>query len=66
MTGFRDAELVETLKKMGAKVGASVSKNTFILLVKDKDEDTGKAEEARKLEVPLMTPEEFREKYLNK
>jgi NAD-dependent DNA ligase len=66
MTGFRDAELGEILKKLGTKVGASVSKNTFILLVKDKDEDTGKAEEARKLNVAIMTPEEFKKKYLNK
>jgi hypothetical protein len=35
------------------------------LLVKDKDEDTGKADQARKLNIPLMTPYEFREKYLN-
>ena len=66
MTGFRDAELGENLKNLGAKVGASVSKNTFIVLVKDKEEDTGKAEEARKLNVVLMTPEEFKHKYLNK
>jgi NAD-dependent DNA ligase/DNA polymerase/3'-5' exonuclease PolX len=66
MTGFRDAELGENLKNLGAKVGASVSKNTFIVLVKDKEEDTGKADEARKLNVVLMTPEEFKHKYLNK
>jgi len=65
MTGFRDAELGEILKNLGAKVGASVSKNTFILLTKDKDEDTGKAEEARKLNVTIMTPDEFKHKYLN-
>ena len=64
MTGFRDAELVDTLKNLGAKIGASVSKNTFVVLTKDKDEDTGKAEEARKLEVPLMTPDDFKVKFL--
>jgi NAD-dependent DNA ligase len=65
MTGFRDAELLDILKNLGAKVGASVSKNTFVVLTKDKDEDTGKAEEARKLNVAIMTPEEFKDKYLN-
>jgi NAD-dependent DNA ligase len=64
MTGFRDAELVDTLKNLGAKIGSSVSKNTFVVLTKDMDEDTGKAEEARKLEVPLMTPDDFKVKYL--
>jgi len=65
MTGFRDAELGENLKNLGAKITGSVSKNTFVVLTKDKDEDTGKAEEARKLNVAIMTPEEFKHKYLN-
>jgi DNA ligase (NAD+) len=64
MTGFRDAEIQDALKNIGAKLGSSVSSKTFIVLVKDKDEDTGKAGEARKLGVPLMTPEEFRKKYM--
>ena len=64
MTGFRDAEIQDAIKNVGAKLGASVSSKTFIVLVKDKDEDTGKAEEAKKLGVPLMTPEEFKKKYL--
>lgn len=64
LTGFRDATLQNQLKEIGAKVGSSVSKSTFIVLVKDKDDDTGKAAEARKLEIPLMTPDEFKEKYL--
>ena len=64
MTGFRDAQIQEAIKNVGAKLGSSVSKNTFIVLVKDKDEDTGKAADARKLGVTLMTPEEFTKKYL--
>jgi NAD-dependent DNA ligase len=64
MTGFRDAEIQEAIKNLGAKLGSSVSSKTFIVLVKDKDEDTGKAEEARKLGITLMTPEEFKKKYL--
>jgi NAD-dependent DNA ligase len=64
MTGFRDVELINELKEIGARIGSSVSSKTFVVLVKDKDEDTGKAAEARKLGVQLMTPEEFRTKYL--
>jgi NAD-dependent DNA ligase/DNA polymerase/3'-5' exonuclease PolX len=64
MTGFRDAQIQEDIKNVGAKLGSSVSKNTFIVLVKNTDEDTGKAADARKLGVPLMTPEEFVKKYL--
>jgi NAD-dependent DNA ligase len=64
MTGFRDTDLLNKLKEVGAKIGSSVSSKTFIVLVKDKDEDTGKATEARKFNIPLMTPNEFKNKYL--
>ena len=64
ITGFRDAVLQDEITKKGGKIGSSVSKNTFVVLVKDKEEDTGKAEEARKLSIPLMTPTEFKSKYL--
>jgi len=64
MTGFRDTTIIEALKNIGAKLGLSVSKNTFAVLVKDLDEDTGKASEAKKLGIPLMTPAQFIEKYL--
>ena len=59
MTGFRDKELMEKIKANGGDIGDSVTKNTFVVLVKNKDEDTGKADQARKLGIPLMIPEEF-------
>jgi NAD-dependent DNA ligase len=65
MTGFRDESLSEALKSVGAKLGSSVSSKTFAVLVKDKEEDTGKANEARKLGIPLYTAEEFKSKYFN-
>jgi NAD-dependent DNA ligase len=64
MTGFRDTELQNELKTLGAKLGTSVSKSTFVVLVKDLEEDTGKAEDAKKLGIPLMTPAAFKAKYL--
>lgn len=64
MTGFRDTKIIEALKNVGAKLGSSVSKNTFVVLVKDLEEDTGKAFDAKKLGIPLMTPSQFVEKYL--
>ena len=64
MTGFRDTALQEKLKEIGANHSSSVSSKTFVVLVKDKDEDTSKANEARKLGVPLMTLQEFLSKYL--
>jgi hypothetical protein len=41
----------------------NVSKNTFVVLVKDLEEDTGKANDARKIGVPLITPDGFKKKY---
>jgi NAD-dependent DNA ligase len=64
MTGFRDASIQQAVKDVGAKLGSSVSKNTFLVLVKDLEEDTGKAADAKKLGIKLMTPEEFKAQYL--
>ena len=64
MTGFRDAELIELLKNVGAKLGSSISKNTFVLLVKDLEQDTGKALEAKQLGIPIMTKDDFTNKYM--
>ena len=63
MTGFRDAGLQLKLKEVGAKLGSSVSSKTFVVVVKNKDEDTGKAAEARSLQIPIMLVDEFCAKY---
>ena len=60
-----DQLLLEAIKKKGGILGSSVSKKTFVVLVLDKDESTGKADQARSLSIPLMTPEEFKTKYIN-
>ena len=67
MTGYRDAQLKEQVLSLGAKMGSSISKNTFMVLVKDQnalDDDTGKLLEAKKLGVPIMTHDDFIKKYL--
>ena len=63
MTGTRDAGVIDALKKVGAILGSSVSKNTVVVVAKSADEDSGKANEARKLGIPIMTPSEFLSKY---
>jgi NAD-dependent DNA ligase len=65
MTGFRDKNLVDELKKVGAKNASSVSKNTFVLIVKDKEDKSGKILDAEELKIPIMTVEEFRHHYLS-
>ena len=66
LTGTRDKDIIEFLKNVGAKQSSSVSKTTFLVIAKNKDEDTGKAEEARKLTVPIMSVEDFTKTYLKK
>jgi len=60
LTGTRDKELMAALKAVGAVLGSSVSKNTFAVIAPSLEEDTGKAEDARRLGVPLYTPSTFR------
>lgn len=64
MTGFRDKALAAEIEAKGGEISGSVSKNTFVLLVKNKDDDSGKIDKAKELGIPLMTPDEFREAYL--
>jgi NAD-dependent DNA ligase len=66
LTGTRDKEIIEFLKNVGANQGSSVSKNTYLVIAKNKDDDTGKAEEARKLDIPIMNVEEFIQQFINK
>ena len=62
MSGFRSNELKEALKNVGAKLSGSVTKDTFVLL--SKKAGTGKAKEAVRLGVKVMTPDDFVEQYL--
>jgi NAD-dependent DNA ligase len=59
MTGFRNKDLEEKLKKMGAKIGSSVSKNTYMVIAKDKEDETGKVLEAKKLGIKIVNVDEL-------
>jgi len=61
-TGIRNKDLETKLKSIGAKIGSSVSKNTFIVIVGE-DTETGKAADAKKLDIPIMNIEEFKKQY---
>ena len=63
MTGFRDKDLEKKIIEVGAEIASSISKNVFIVLVKDLEETTGKAQKARDLNIELMTPDEFKKIY---
>jgi NAD-dependent DNA ligase len=63
LTGTRDKQVIEILKIAGATQGSSVSKNTFLVVAKSADDDTGKAEDARKLGIPILSVDQFLQKY---
>lgn len=63
MTGFRDKVLENKILELGGYSENTITKKTFIVLVKDLEETTGKAEKARQLGIPLMLPDEFKIKY---
>lgn len=65
MSGTRDKPLEDELASVGASIGTSVSSKTFAVITPDADSDSSKVVQARKLTIPIFTPEEFRHKYLH-
>ena len=63
MTGFRDKDLIQDLLAVGSEQGTVVNKKTAFLIVKDLTEANVKIAEAQKLQIPIMTPAQVREKY---
>ena len=63
MTGFRDDDLEKKLKQMGAKLSSNVSKNTFMVVAKNKNDDSSKIVEANKLGIQVLSLDEFTSMY---
>ena len=63
LTGFRDKKLVDKLDSIGAEQSDSVSKNTFLVIVESYDEDTGKVNKAKELNIKIITPEDLHKTY---
>ena len=64
ISGFRDSELETTLvQNLKARIATTVTKNTNFVIVKDKNDDTKKIIDAKKLGIPLYNIFEFKEKY---
>jgi NAD-dependent DNA ligase len=64
MSGTRDKELEARLAEIGASVGSAVSSNTHVLITPDVNSTSSKLVQARKLSIPIMTPTDFRNRYL--
>jgi NAD-dependent DNA ligase len=55
LTGTRDQKIIDFLKKVGAKMGTSVTKNTFAVITKNLDDETGKMLDAKRLGIPIYS-----------
>lgn len=64
MSKIRDKEIIDSLSKYGALLEDSMKKDTFVLIVKSKEETSNKIDYAIKNNISIMTPEEFKQKYL--
>jgi len=64
MTKVRDKEIIQALETHGGELINTVNKHTWVLIVKSKDDISSKTKKAQELNIPVMTPDEFREKYM--
>ena len=63
MTKVRDSEIIAFLEAKGAKLGENVKNDTVVLIVKSKDDVSNKTKAALEKNVPIMTPDEFKQIY---
>jgi len=61
MTKVRDREIIELLPKYNATLSDNMKKDTYVLIVKSKDDESKKTEFAKKNGIPIMTVEEFKQ-----
>lgn len=64
MTKVRDQDIITALEAAGGKLADSIKAHTLALIVKSKADESNKTKDAVKKGVPIMTPEEFKEKYM--
>lgn len=66
-TGFRNKEMEDFITNNGGQISSSVSKNTNLLVYSEGEKDTSsKYIKAKELKIPMMTQQEFTDKYLKK
>ena len=63
MTGFRDKDLKAQIESIGGEVSDNLTAKTDILLAKDPSESGSKMDKARKLNITIMSVDEFKTKY---
>ena len=67
LTGFRDQKIQDFVEESGGSILSSVSKNTYLLIIKDNKsvESNAKYIMAKKLNIDIITKDEFYKRYLH-
>lgn len=66
LTGFRDNNIKEFIEKNKGNIVDNVSKNTYMVIVKDNNSlNSSKSKKAKELNLNILTKEEFYNNYLN-
>jgi hypothetical protein len=64
MTKVRDKEIQTFMTNQGASLEDAMKKDTFVLIVKSKEDKSNKMDYAVKNNIPIMTVEEFKGMYM--
>jgi hypothetical protein len=64
MSKIRDKEIIEFLQTKGAELDDNIRKDTFVLIIKTKEDVSNKTKYAREHNIPILTPSEFKDKYM--
>jgi NAD-dependent DNA ligase len=64
MTKIRDKNIIDWLQTVSAKLEDSMKKDVFVLIVKSHDDESNKTKFAKENNIPIMTPDEFKQKYM--
>ena len=64
MTKIRDKDIIEYLKTVGGSLEDNIKKDTFALVVKSHDDVSNKTKFAQENNIPIMTAQEFKDKYM--
>ena len=64
MTKVRDQDIIGELKSRGSTLADSMTKDTFVLIVKSLEDVSNKTKYAVEHGIPIMTSVDFKEKYL--
>jgi len=64
MSKIRDKEIIEFLKIRGAELDDNIRKDTFVLIIKSKEDISNKTKYAREHNIPIMSPSEFKDHYM--